>query len=60
MSRVEENLEVISHAVTEAMKNPSGTYEEMIIWHLGTMDSFLLDISKSLAVIADAISGKEK
>lgn len=59
MSRVEENREIVSHFVTEAMKFPSGTYEEMIAWHLGTINSFLLDISKSLAVIADEMSGKE-
>lgn len=48
------------NACFEAMKSPNGTYEEMVAWHLGTIDSFLADISKSLAVIADAMSGKEK
>ena len=59
MSRVEENREIVSHFVDEAMKFPKGTYEEMMAWHLGAINSFLLDISKSLAVIADHISGKE-
>lgn len=56
MSRVEENKEMIEHFVKAAMEAGSGTYEEMVTWHLGAMNSFLSDISKSLAVIADSMS----
>lgn len=56
MSRVEENHEMIVHFAKSAMETGKGTYEEMVAWHLGTMNSFLMDISKSLAVIADKMS----
>ena len=55
MKRVEENKEMIVHFAKNAMEVGSGTYEEMVAWHLGTMNSFLMDISKSLAMIADKI-----
>ncbi len=56
MSRVEENKEMIEHFVKAAMEAGSGTYEEMVTWHFGAMNSFLSDISKSLAIIADNMS----
>lgn len=56
MSRVEENKEVIEHFVKFAMEAGRGTYEEIVAWHLGAMNSFMADISKSLAVIADSMS----
>lgn len=52
MSRTEENAVMIKHFTEEAMKK-EGTFEEIVAWHLGAMNSFLTDISKSLAVIAD-------
>lgn len=56
MSRVEANTGLVKHFCEEASKTPSGTFEEMIAWHLGTMNSFLMDISVSLAVIADKMA----
>lgn len=56
MNRVEENKEMIEHFVKAAMEAGSGTYEEMVTWHFGAMNSFLSDISKSLAIIADNMS----
>lgn len=58
MSRVEENKKMIEHFVKSAMETGSGKYEEMVTWHLGAMNSFLSDISKSLAVIADSMSSQ--
>ena len=55
MNRVEENKEMIEHFVKSAMEAGCGTYEEMVTWHLGAINSFLSDISKSLAVIADSM-----
>lgn len=56
MSRVEENHEMIVNFAKSAMETSKGTYEEMVAWHLGTMNSFLMDISKSLAMIADKMA----
>lgn len=56
MSRVDENKDIIIHFAEEAIKTGSGTYEEMVSWQLGTMNAFLVDISKSLAVIADKMA----
>ena len=59
MTRLEENKIVIERTVAEAARKPTGTYEEMVTFHLGTIASILADISKSLAVIAGkAESGK--
>lgn len=56
MTRVEDNQKMIIHFVESAMETGKGTYEEMVAWHLGTMNSFLMDISKSLAIIADKMA----
>ena len=56
MSRAEENEKMIVHFTESAMKTGKGTYEEMVAWHLGAMNSFLTDISKSLAMIADKMA----
>ncbi|MBR4377296.1 MAG: hypothetical protein IKP50_00200 [Bacilli bacterium] len=37
----------------EAERKPTGTYEEMMTFHLSAIAAILIDISKSLAVIAD-------
>lgn len=34
---------------------PNGTYEEMVTFQLGVIASALIDISKSLAIIADEV-----
>lgn len=52
MTRLEENKIVIDSMVKMVERKPSGTYEEMVTFHLGTISTMLADISKSLAVIA--------
>lgn len=59
MTRVEANAKLMNHFRKEALKNPQGTFEEIVTWHLGTIGSILSDISASLAVIADSMSGSE-
>jgi hypothetical protein len=53
MSRVEENKMVISEMVKRMELKPTGTYEEMVTFQLGTIATMLTDISKSLAILAD-------
>lgn len=53
MSRVEENKNLIDYLTKSANENDKGVYEEVVAWHLGTINSLLADVSKSLAVIAD-------
>ena len=56
MSRSEENKITIDFMVKKAQETPSGTFEQMTAWHLGTIGTILTDISKSLAMIADKIA----
>jgi hypothetical protein len=56
MTRLEENKMRIEKMLEEAERKSTGTYEEMVIFHLGAIASMLVDISTSLAVIA----GKEE
>ena len=49
MTRKEENAEMINKLSTTF----SGTKDEGMMFLLGTMSAILIDISKSLAVIAD-------
>lgn len=53
MSRVEENKELVEFMTNLAKEEPSGTFEEMICFQLGTIATMLGDISKSLAILAD-------
>lgn len=53
MTRVEEVDMRIEKMMELAKLNPSGTYENMMALHLGTISVMLADISKSLAVLAD-------
>jgi len=53
MTRLEENKMVIEHMVSVAELKPSGTYEEMVTFQLGTIATMLADISKSLAILAN-------
>ena len=53
MTRIEENKMLIDKMVEEAERTPTGTYEEMVTFQLGTIATMLADISRSLAVIAD-------
>lgn len=56
MNRVEENKITIDFMAEKAKETPSGTFEQMTAWHLGTIGTILADISKSLAMIADKVA----
>lgn len=59
MTRREENKMLIE-AMDEIAKNkPSGTYEEMVTFQLGTIATTLADISRSLAILADMTESEE-
>lgn len=53
MTRLEENATVIKELAKSVELKPAGTYEEMVAFQLGTIATMLMDISKSLAIIAD-------
>ena len=53
MTRVEQNQMVIDEMTKRALDNPTGTYEQMMVFQIGAIATMLADISKSLAVIAD-------
>ena len=60
MSRVEDNLELIK-VMTERNKSiPSGTADDITCLQLANIATFLVDISSSLAVIADSVKEEEK
>ena len=53
MTRLEEN-KMANEVITErAERQPTGTYEQMMVFQLGAIATMLADISKSLAIIAD-------
>jgi len=53
MTRLEENRVVVDGAIKVAELKPTGTYEEIVTFQLGTIATMLADISKSLAIIAN-------
>lgn len=55
MTRLEENGTVINEMTKRAELKSSGTYEEMVTFHLGVIATMLADISKSLAILADKV-----
>jgi len=59
MSRLEENGIVVNEITKRAERNPTGTYEELVVFQLGTIATMLADISKSLAIFADRIESEE-
>lgn len=59
MYREKENKEVIEYFMKAAKEKPSGTFEEIVIFNLGVIATALSDISKSLAIIADNVEGKD-
>lgn len=60
MTRVEENKELIDNLLNkeeQLLSNPfAGTFETAMVLKTTLITSLLIDISKSLAVIADDIS----
>ena len=59
MTRLEENEMVIDKMIEREKLKPSGTYEEMVVFQLGTIATMLADISKSLAILADKAESEE-
>jgi len=53
MSRIEENKKLCERFDEMAKETPEGLFPEMVVWMLGAISSYLTDISKSLAVMAD-------
>ena len=60
MTRLEENEKFIDEMVREATEKPTGTYEEMVAFQLGAIATMLIDISRSLAVLADKVERSDK
>ena len=56
MSRVEENNKIIQKCkkAYEEFQKEEQSIPDSAEWHLGLIELFLMDISKSLAAIADA------
>ncbi len=59
MTRVEENRAIINKIAQSVESKPFGTCEEMIAFHLGTIATTLVDISKSLAILADKVESED-
>lgn len=59
MNRVQENEEIIKIFIKTAKEKPTGTFEELVAFHLGTIATMLADISKSLAILADRTESEE-
>jgi hypothetical protein len=60
MTRLEANRAVVEEMAKRSELKQSGTYEEMVIFNLGTIATMLTDISKSLAIIADKAESEDK
>lgn len=59
MTRLEENKAVVDKLNKLAELKPTGTYWEMVTFHLGAIATTLVDISKSLAILADKAKSEE-
>lgn len=58
MTRVEENKGVIEEMVELSAANPLRVAEEAMPFQLGIIAGMLVDISKSLAVLADKVENE--
>lgn len=56
MSRVEKNEAVLKNIQSLSDDNQEGAFEQMVVVHMGLGIGILADISRSLAVIADALT----
>ena len=59
MKRLEENQKVIDEITERALNNPTGSYEQLMVFQLGVVATMLADISKSLAILADKAESEE-
>lgn len=55
MTRVEENRATLEEMYRLANASPASTYEEMTMYQLSGIAVALIDMSKSLAVLADKV-----
>jgi hypothetical protein len=61
MTRIEDNTRVCVEMMKRIERNKSfGSYEEKISFNLGVIATSLLDISKSLAILADKAESEDK
>ncbi len=60
MTRLEENKMIVEKMTELSKLNPSGTYEEMVTFQLGTIATMLTDISKSLAILANKVENESQ
>lgn len=58
MTRCEENSIIINEINKVVESKPSGEYHEMTLLQLSIIATTLMDISKSLAVLADEAEGE--
>lgn len=59
MTRLEENKILIEKIQEEAECKPTGTYNEITAFQFGAIVSMLIDISRSLAILADKAESEE-
>ena len=59
MTRLEENKMAIEVITERAERQPTGTYEQMMVFQLGAIATMLADISKSLAILAGKAESEE-
>jgi hypothetical protein len=59
MSRIEENKVIVDGFREAVSEDPKGSMSDLLAWHLFHMNVFLMDISKSLAVIADKAESED-
>jgi hypothetical protein len=61
MTRIEDNTRVCVEMMKRIERNKSfGSYEGKISFNLGVIATSLLDISKSLAILADKVESEDK
>jgi hypothetical protein len=60
MTRLEENRAILEEMDRLSKANPASTYEEMTVYRLSAIVVALMDISKSLAVLADKAESEGK
>ncbi len=60
MSRVEKNEAVLKNIQSISDNNQEGPFEQMVVGQMGLGIGILADISRSLAVIADALTERNK
>lgn len=60
MTRLEENGMIVDEMKKRAELKPTGTYEEIVSFQLGVIATMLIDISKSLAILANKAESEDK